>query len=1110
MDEADKKNPIEDAAKSGGLKCSHCGTDNLERSNFCRGCGTPMASNILYTSHRTESASARIPKHLSERIRRSRSELQDARKLVTVMFADIRGSFELIEGRDPEAVGSILDELVDLMISGVHRYDGIVAQVLGDGIMALFGAPIADEAHAVRGAYAALAIHEAVDEYCRTSERKNAFEPKVRIGLHSGEVMIGTIRNDLSFDYRATGVTTHMAARMEQIATPGETRMTSETVRLAEGLIDVTSYGLTTIKGVSQPIEIFSLDGRTSRTRFQAHALRGLSPFVGRETDLEAISSAYAAASDGHQRSVVVGGMAGVGKSRLCLEFIRRVANDNIRILEASAFNYAWAPYAVIGALLRSFLGVSASDSVETIAANINSTLQELDLTDECRPVFSSILNIKVDDQSWAELDPAQLRHRTYASLRSWLTKLCKERPLVIFLDDLHWFDNESLEFLHDIVIDPPDSHILLLLTHRPEFKNPWSDIENSWSIQLRSLDADGTRELIADLVGNSPSLQELRPMLANWTQGNPFFVEETVRSLVEDSTLVGEFGAYELSAPNPSIELAPSIESVVAARIDRLTAPLKDALRAAAAIGAEIPGDDLRAVLGIDQAQFDKQMVDLQESGLMRSLPSTSQEVFRFKHAIVREVAYRSLLRAQRRVIHERIVRVFESLYADRLPEKVDQLADHAFTAELWDDAAKYYMVACRRAAARSANHEAVRAMDRGLRALDNLPSSDEHTQAGIDLRLRGLASLLYLGQKKRIFRQLRKAEYMARSIGDEVRLGAVNSQLATALWVEADHELALEAGELALQLARKHKNFGLEKAALSNIASVHHSHANFEEAIRIHRGLVRDFSGKLERKRFGWPGYPSVFCRAFLGSALTFIGEFDEAVEVFELGMKIADEVQHPYSQTVIREELAYCLLWLDRKEEALELLEKAQLICTEYDIHTMFAAMSGRLAVALSVCDRSEEAIEIAKDALDQKTYDRAGRVALNYLLIGLATAYAQNGDLQLGIETAQQAEEMTAAAGESAYQVCSLALLGAMLFRSDRYDEANGAYSKARNIAQRTGMRPLEAQCLQGEAEIYLRTSRESDARVQLESAIRIYNDIGLIGRSHAAQSMLEIL
>ena len=877
-------------------RCNRCGTDNLPDSNFCRGCSTP-----LFSAFNTDPSSAavsvpQVPPHLSARLKDLRSILQDQRKLVTVMFADVRGSLEMIEGQDPETVASLLDSLVDRMVAGVHRYDGTVTQRLGDGIMALFGAPIADEAHAVRAAYAALSIHEAVDEISRSDEFPKGFEPKVRIGLNSGEVQIGAIRNDLTFDYRAYGVTTHKAARMEQSAAPGETRLSAKTVRLAEGLITVESLGLTEMKGVREPVEVFRLLGRTSRTRFEAQTLHGLSPFVGRDADMQAIMAAYSESCNGNSKTVVICGNAGIGKSRLCMEFIDRIASDDIVSLQASAFNYDWAPYAVISALLRSDLGISASDTVDAIETRIEENLQDWGLAESCRSVFESILNLRVSDPQWRELDPAQRRFRIQSGLRLWLAKLGKARPLVVVLDDLHWFDNESLAFLHYLIEHPPDSDMLLVLSHRPEFENPWEDRSNCESIRLDSLDAAGTRELITQLLGGADSLASLRSRLANWTQGNPFYIEETIRSLVEDATLVGEAGAYELAADDPKINLAPSIESVVAARIDRLDPYLKELVRTAAAIGAEVSVADLRSVIDVTQSDLADALDKVDRLGLMMPLHSSGTDVYRFKHAIVREVSYGSLLRGQRRELHQRILRALEHNYAERLSEKVDQLADHAFTAELWQDAAKYYMTACRSAAERSANKDAVRALNRGLDALDNLPPSDEVTQAGIDLRLRGLASLLYLGDKEKMFRLLHEAEYMARSIGDELRIGAVNSQLATALWVAAEHDRALEAGLLALELAKKHEKFALEKAALSNIACIHHIRANFEDVIRIQQGLIADFSGDLERKRFGWPGIPSVFCRAFLGSAYTFTGRFEEAVQVFEEGLRIADAIEHP----------------------------------------------------------------------------------------------------------------------------------------------------------------------------------------------------------------------
>jgi len=1076
--------------------CTHCGFVNSSLANFCGGCGRPIG--VPFASGVTP-VEAHTPRYLADRILRARAAIQGERKLVTVMFADLRGSFELIEGTDPERAQAVFDSTIRLMTAAVHRYDGTVAQILGDGIVAIFGAPIAHEDHAVRAAYAALAMQDAAGARTPGTDADATLRRQIRIGLNSGEVVIGAIGNDLSLNYRAVGPTTHMAARMEQTAFPGTTRLTGETLRLADGLLQVRPLGPTTVKGVSQPVEIYELVGRTNRTRFQAHIDRGLSPFVGREVELQALRTALSDVVNGTSRTVVVEGDAGSGKSRLCHELVSDAGAVGCDVLETTAVDYGQAPFAMLGQLLRAELEVGPDTSAAVLQGALDAELDRFRQLTAARSALASVLDLPIDDPEWLGLDPAVRRQRSFAAMRALLAARFVQRPLILLIEDLHWFDEESRAFVGTLVHESPPGGRLVLLTHRSELR---LDLGRSPDrvCRLLALPESSSRALVASLVGAAPDLEPLRAKLVERTDGNPFFIEETVRVMIESGVLVGLPGAHKLASPKTTFDIPPSVESLIAARIDRLAPAHKELLTAAAVIGDEMPRELLQSVLGLPDEEFGVRLDGAEVLGILIEAKLFPARLCRFRHSLIREVLYRQMLSPQRRELHARAVSAIELLYADRLAEHLEVLAAHAFEGGIWEKAADYYQRACVRAATRWANRDAVSLLDRGLESLERLPAGDVRTRAGIDLRLAGFAPLLPLGDQARMVALLREAEAMAETLGDRRRLGAVYSQLATILWMSGRHDLARQSADKALTLAEEHQIFALRKAALHNLGMVLHARADFARAIEIHRRLVDEFTGELERKRFGWAGYPSVMCRTFLGSSLTFVGKFDEAFQVFSEGCRIADELDHPYSRAIVQEESGFWLLTTGRFDEALATLERAFEISRENQVYTMYPAIAGRLAVALAECGRAAEGIEIAQDALARETYRLGGNYARNYLLLGLATSCLRAGRLEQALEAATRGEALAGAAQEHAHHASILLLLGEIYATCGpaSADDAERSLQAALTLATRHGMRPLEAECHRNLGTLY-RDSRRQDAVRELAEAARAYDSLGLTER-----------
>jgi class 3 adenylate cyclase len=479
---------------------------------------------------------AYTPPYLAEKILTSRSALEGERKQVTVLFADLKDSTELIRGLDPEAAQQLLDPALHLMMDAVHRFEGTVNQVLGDGIMALFGAPIAHEDHALRACYAALAMQATMRAYTEEVRRTQGLELRMRVGLNSGEVVVRAIGNDLHMDYSAVGETTHLAARMEQLATPGSCRLTAATLRLVEGLVQVTGLGPVPVKGLEEPVEVFELGGASAvRRRLQAAAARGLTPFVGRQQELEAIQQALARAQTGHGQIVALVGEAGVGKSRLVYECVHSHRTQGWRVLESASVSYGKAtPYFPVIDLLKRYCHVDDGDDARTIRAKVTGQALTLDETlQHTLPALLALLDVVPEDSSFRHLDPPQRRQRTLEALKRVLLRESQVQPLLLVFEDLHWIDSETQALLDSLVESLPTARLLLLVNYRPEYQHGWGSKTYYTQLRLDPLPPASAENLLQALLGDAPSRAPLTRLLIARTEGNPFFLEESVRAAV-------------------------------------------------------------------------------------------------------------------------------------------------------------------------------------------------------------------------------------------------------------------------------------------------------------------------------------------------------------------------------------------------------------------------------------------------------------------------------------------------------------------------------------------------------------------------------------------------
>ena len=670
--------------------------------------GIPAAAPLAYT-----------PPYLAEKILTSRSALEGERKLVTVLFADLKGSMELLADRDPEEARQLLDPVLERMMAAVHRYEGTVNQVMGDGIMALFGAPIAHEDHAIRACYAALAMQDAIRRYSEGVRRAHGCEVQIRVGLNAGEVMVRAIGNDLHMDYSAIGQTTHLAARMEQLAPPGSIRLTAATLRLVEGLVVVRALGPVPVRGLTDPVEVFELVGTSAiRQRVPATVGRGLTRFVGRQTELAVLQQALEQARTGHGQMVAVIGEPGVGKTRLFYEFVHSHRTQGWLALETTSMSYGKATtYLPVIDLLNVYFQVEEGDDPRRIREKVTGKLLTLDeALRPTLPAFLSLLEVPVEDAAWEHLNALQRRQHILDAVKSLLLRESQVQPLILIFENLHWIDSETQALLDRLVESLPTARLLLLVNYRPEYQHSWGSKTYYAQLRLDPLLPENAMELLRDLLGEDTSLGALKQRLIAWTEGNPFFLEETVQTLVETHALVGERGAYRLVTSLGTIQVPATVQAVLAARIDRLPLEEKDLLQTAAVIGKDIPGTLLQTIAELPEAALHRGLAHLQAAEFLYETSLFPEIEYTFKHALTQQVAYRSLPHERRRVVHRRVGETLERLYPAQLEEYYAELAYHYSRSDHQEKALEYLVKTGHKAAHRYANREALDAFQQAL----------------------------------------------------------------------------------------------------------------------------------------------------------------------------------------------------------------------------------------------------------------------------------------------------------------------------------------------------------------------------------------------------------
>jgi class 3 adenylate cyclase/tetratricopeptide (TPR) repeat protein len=966
------------------------------------------------------------------------------RKQVTVLFADVSGSMDLAEGQDPEEWRKIMQRFFAILAAAVERFEGTVDKFTGDGIMAVFGAPVAHEDHARRACYAALQMLDDVAEYAAELRRGPGLNFSTRIGINSGEVVAGAIGTGGEGEYTAIGHTVGLAQRMEALAEPGRAYLTESTAALTTGFLELKELGEFEIKGASQPVEVFELAGvGAARSRLDLSRERGFSRFVGRDEEMAAMEEALARASTGDGAVVGIVAEPGVGKSRLTYEFAERCRERGIDVFEAQAQSHGQSiPFMPVLQMLRAYFAIADSDAERVVREKIagRALLLDPDFSPDL-PLIFDFLGVPDPDRPLAQMSPEARARALGRVVCRLINAPTRRHTVVLVVEDLHWLDEGSSTMLDEMINSVAGTPTLGVVNFRPEHSLDWRGSPIYRGISLDPLGQADTREMLRDIAGEDPSLDGLEELIHERSGGNPFFVEEIARELVEAGFFEGERGEYRLVRPVEEAGVPATVQAVLAARIDRLGPAAKQLLQVTSVVGKEVSARALELTSGLGEDELKPPLCELVDNGFLYEAELYPERVLAFRHPLTREVAYGTQLLERRAATHAAAARAMIELEPDRLDELAALVAHHMEEGGETLEAARWSARAAFWAGSRQPS-ESLRLWRRTMELVADLEENEETAALAVSSRLLQLQYAWRLGMNKaEEARLVAEAEEIATRTGDLHSLAML--RLATAARPGMRHEAAiwLEAVEDANRLAGESGDLHLRVAMRAACAYAFLCVGDFD-------GFERELDQVLELSG----GDRSIGARIVVGSPIAWAtmgkglvererGRIDEAEELFERGLRIAKEDGDPetaswtlsnlslllamrgdveggiglarrnyeeterlgdvFSRTLALANLGACQLAAEEYASALDSLETAERIYREAmdtggEMEAWRAALRAR---ALAGVGRTGEAIALATEA-SKIARERGMLWSLPLAILSVARARAAAGDTDVG--------------------------------------------------------------------------------------------------------------
>jgi len=1081
--------------------CPACGHEAGASAKFCSECGAPLGGLPPRAALASGAPIDYTPAHLAERIRAAQAAMEargatdGERKTVTALFADMAGSTALIHDLDPEDARRLIDPVLALMMDAVHHYEGYVAKSMGDGILALFGAPIAHEDHPQRALLAALRMQEDMRRYADGVRQAQGIALQIRVGVNSGEVVVRAIRtDDLHTDYDPVGHSIHIASRMEGIAVPGSIVASEDTHKLAEGYFAFKALGATPIKGLSEPLPIFEVLGLGPlRTRLQVAGSRGLAHFVGRVRELEQLREARSRAHAGRGQIVGVVGEPGVGKSRLFHEF-KLLAPREALVLETFSVSHGKAyPYLPLIDLLKNYCQIGAEDDERRRREKLTGKLLTLDRAlEDSLPYLFHLLGVAEPSSTLAQMSPQIRRQRSFEAIKRLLVRESMAQPLELIVEDLQWLDSETEAFLGFLGESVASARILLLVNYRPEYRHNWSHKSYYTQVRLDPLGEAEARELLRDLLGTG--LAPLERLILAQTEGNPFFIEEVVQTLIEEGMLRGERGQYRLEQIPTALHIPTTVQGVLAARIDRLEPAEKALLQTLAVIGKAFTWSLVARVVEQPEDQLKSLLARLQAGEFIYEQPAFPEVEYSFKHALTQEVSYGSLLIERRRALHERTGQAIEALYGAQIEAHCSELAHHFSRSGNAAKAVEYLLCAGRQAVQRSADAEAVTHLTQALGLLETLPDAPERAKQELALQITlGPAWMATKGfAAPEVEATYTRALMLSRQLGETIELFPALLGLRTFYIVRGELRTARELGEQLLALARKAQDPALLVQAhgalginLFMLGELEPARAHLEQALAL-------YDPRQQRSPAFFQGLePGVLGLAFVAMDLWLLGYPDQALARSQAALALAQTLSHPAASADALILAAELHLYRREAQPTRELAEATAALATEHGLPfwlTYGIIFSGW---ALAVQGRAAEGIERMQQGL--AAYRATGsEIYLTRFLALLAEAYARAGQAEPGLQTLEEALAVAERTQERVYEAELYRLKGELtLLQPSRggeeaggRDEAVACFLQAIAIARRQGARSLELRAVMALSRLWRQQGKAGDARQML--------------------------
>ncbi len=1082
------------------LMCPHCGMSNRPGAKFCDECGHDLKKQKAAPLFGYDEPHSYTPKFLADKILTSRSSIEGERKLVTVLFADVAHYTSISEKMDPEEVHQIMDGCFTILMDEIHRYEGTINQFTGDGVMALFGAPVAHEDHARRACHAALAIQNSLKSYEKQLEEKFGIVFRMRIGLNSGPVVVGSIGDDLRMDYTAVGDTTNLAARMESAAPPGSVLVTKTTHRLVQDFFEFKSLGKIPVKGKKEPQETFELI-KTSvvETRIEASVARGLSRFVGRKNSMAALLDALDKVKAGSGQVIGLLGEAGVGKSRLLLEFRNMLPQDKYGYIEGRCLQYGSSmAYLPVLDILRTYFEIKEGDGETLIKKKMDEKI--LDLDEKLKgviPPFQALLSLKVDDEDFSKLEPKEKRERTFEALRDLILRMSQEKPLVLTVEDIHWMDKTSEEFLDYLIGWLANTPIMLLLLYRPEYTHPWGSKSYYTKVGLDQLGSASSNELIEAVLEKGEVVPELSQFVFNRAAGNPLFMEELIHTLLEKGSIERKDGKFVLSEKASDIQVPDTIQGIIAARMDRLEDNLKRTMQVASVIGRDFAFRILQTITGM-QEELKSNLLDLQGLEFIYEKSLFPELEYIFKHALTQEVAYNSLLLKRRKEFHKKTGKAIEELYPERLEELYEMLAYHYSKAENPEKAYQYLKLSGEKVARNYANREAFGFFKEAVIALNKLPDTEENKIRQIEVRAAMGLTLYILGYPEDSLEILQEGEEFAKDIGDEKNLAIFCGHISNIFSYKGDQLLAKKYAEKSFREAEKIQNLDLMIPPVASLMNTYMRTGEYQKIMDIAPKII-DFIEKKDRGSdfFGLPynAYSS-FCLAH-GFALGNLGNFDEGEAVFEKGLDHAARVGHLVTLGILEGFYAIILRLKGDGKQTIEHSQKS----IQYFEEGMWPYGS---AVAWSNLGYGYHLL--GEPGMARKNMEKGLEIQKNYKIeqglshcyIGLSMVHCDSGDLTEAQSCAEKAVELSEKTNERIPEGMSKIWLGKILGKKDFSQASKAAEFILEGIKklEELNLKPHFYQGYLFLGELYADNGQKKDALEYLKKAEDNFREMGM--------------